>query len=46
MLRMHFSHGDQSSRVGSSEQREVRGLGREVGGREGGEGVVEENFPQ
>lgn len=36
-----FSHDDQSRRVGSGAQREVRGLGREV---EGGEGDVEEKF--
>lgn len=42
----HFSRGDGSSRVGSSAQREVRGLGRVVGGQEGGVGDVEENFPQ
>lgn len=39
-----FSHDDQSLGVGSSAQREVRGLGREVGGQEGGEGDVEEKF--
>lgn len=46
MLRMHFSHGDQSSRVGSSVQRGVRGLDRVDGGQAGGEEDGEENFPQ
>lgn len=46
MFRMPFSYGNPSSRAGSSTQREVTGLGREVGELKGGEGDAEENFPQ
>lgn len=46
MFWTHTSSGDQSFGAGSSVQREVNELGVEVGGREGGERDVEENFPQ
>lgn len=44
MLGTHFSWGDPSSGAGSNVQRDVRGLGRVVGGQEGGEGDVEREF--
>lgn len=44
MLGTHFSWGDPSSGIGSNVQRDVRGLGRVVGGQEGGEGDVEREF--